>query len=65
MSTMVDEIYDRMYREGRAELHAGMERFFGVIGREVGKSLKAIHQFEWSAPWATKAAASSKDVGCA
>jgi hypothetical protein len=65
MNTMVDEIYDRMYQEGRADLHAGVDRFFGAIGREVGKSLKALHEFEWSAPWAGKSAASSKDVGCA
>ena len=62
---MVDEIYDRMYQQARADLHSGLGRFFGTIGREVGKSLKALHQFEWSAPWAGKPATSSKDVGCA
>lgn len=64
MVTMVDEIFDRMYQDGRADLHDGIDRLFGSIAREAGKSLKAIHNFEWSAPWAAKAAA-SKDAGCA
>lgn len=49
---MVDEIYDRNYQEGRAALNAGLDRLFGSIRREIGKSLKAVHRFEWSAPWA-------------
>jgi hypothetical protein len=65
MVTMVDEIYDRMYQEGRADMHAGLDRLFATIGREMGKSLKAIHAFEWSAPWTVKVPKSPKDVGCA
>lgn len=61
---MVDEIYDRAYQNGRAELHAGIDRLFATIGREFGKSLKAIHRFEWNAPWAARSTA-SKDAGCA
>jgi hypothetical protein len=61
---MIDEIFDRTYQQGRADLNDGIDRLFGTIGREVGKSLKAIHSFEWSAPWAVKPAA-SKDAGCA
>ncbi|HET7709149.1 MAG TPA: hypothetical protein VFK50_06395 [Sphingomicrobium sp.] len=49
---MVDEIYDRNYQDGRAALNDGLDRLFGLIGRELGKSLKAVHRFEWSAPWA-------------
>jgi len=64
MITMVDEIYDRAYQASRAQLHAGIDRFFATIGREFGKSLKAVHEFEWSAPWAVKPTA-SKDAGCA
>jgi len=64
MVTMVDEIFDRMYQEGRADLHRNVSQLFGSIASELGKSLKAMHSFEWSAPWAAKAKA-SKDVGCA
>lgn len=65
MVTMVDEIFDRAYRESRSELNRSVEQVFSTIGRELGKSFKALHQFEWSAPWAAKPAASNKDVGCA
>ena len=49
---MVDEIYDRHYQEGRAALNDGLDRLFAFIGSELGKSLNAVHRFEWSAPWA-------------
>lgn len=52
MQTMVDEIYDRNYQDGRAALNDGLDRLFGFIGSELGKSLDAIHRFEWSSPWA-------------
>ena len=53
---MVDEIYDRGYQEGRQALHDGLDRLFAWIGSELGKSLGALHRFEWSAPWARAAA---------
>jgi len=48
---MVDEIFDRTYQAGRAELHAGLDRGFARIGSTMGKSLKVLHRIEWSAPW--------------
>ena len=48
---MVDEIYDRHYQEGRAALNDGLDRLFARVGTELGKSLNAIHRFEWSSPW--------------
>lgn len=53
---MMDEIFDRQYQAGRAELNAGLDRSFGLIGRELGKSLAAIHRFEWNSPWGRKTA---------
>lgn len=53
---MVDQIYDRMYREGRAELNSSLASF----GRTLGDSLKLLHKIEWSAPWAPK----EKKVRC-
>jgi hypothetical protein len=55
MITMIDEIFDRQYQAGRDELNAGLDRAFRAIGREVGKSLAAVHRFEWNAPWARRA----------
>ena len=48
---MVDEIYDRQYQEGRQALHDGLDRLFGWIGSELGKSLAVLHRAEWDAPW--------------
>ena len=62
---MMDEIFDRQYQAGRADLNAGIDRLFTGVGRTIGEGLKALHRIEWSAPWAPKAAASAKDVGCA
>jgi hypothetical protein len=62
MITMIDEIFDRQYQSGRNELNAGLDRLFATIGREVGKSLAAVHRFEWNAAWARNATP-SKDVG--
>jgi len=45
---MIDEMFDRQYQAGRAELHSGLDRAFAAIG----KGLKAMHRFEWAAPWA-------------
>jgi len=49
--TMVDELYDRGYQNGRAELHAGLDRLFASIGRGVTRTLATLHRIEWSAPW--------------
>ena len=51
---MMDEIFDRNYQAGRAELNAGLDRAFAAIGKTVGDSLKVLHRLEWSAPWAAK-----------
>ena len=48
---MRDEIFDRDYQAGRAELHAGIDRAVANIGRSLGDSLKVLHRIEWNAPW--------------
>lgn len=48
---MVDEIFDRAYRDSRAELNASLTSAFAGIGRTLGDSLKALHRIEWNAPW--------------
>ena len=61
---MVDEIFDRAYQAGRADLNHGIDQLFGSIAAKFGNSLKVLHDLQWSAPWVAKARA-SKDVGCA
>ena len=61
---MVDEIFDRNYQAGRADLNAGIDRAVHHIGAAIGstlaKSLEVLHRIEWSAPWASN----SKDTQC-
>ena len=48
---MMDEIFDRTYQAGRADLNAGLDRGFRRLGATIGKGLDALHRAEWSAPW--------------
>ena len=48
---MRDEIFDRTYQSGRAELNAGIDRAVQTAAHSLGASLKALHRIEWSAPW--------------
>jgi hypothetical protein len=54
MVTMVDEIYDRHYREGRAELNAAFLGLFSRFGRAFGNAFEVLNRIEYSAPWAAK-----------
>jgi hypothetical protein len=46
---MRDEMFDRDYQRGRAEL-AGLDRLFASAGR----GLSVLHRIQWSAPWDSK-----------
>lgn len=52
---MIDEIYDRGYQAGRAELHEGIDRLARNLRDALAPALAAIHQFEWGAPWQARA----------
>ena len=54
MITMIDEIFDRTYQSGRAELNAGLDRLFARVGKAVRNSFEVLHRIEWSAPWEQK-----------
>ena len=51
---MVDEIYDRGYQAGRAELHDGIDALARKLRNVLAPALLALHHFEWDAPWAAK-----------
>ncbi len=55
---MMDEIFDRNYQAGRADLNAGIDRGFARIGNALANTFKALHRIQWNAPWAH-----SRDVG--
>ena len=48
---MIDEIFDRTYQPGRAELNAGIDRSIERIARSVGPALDALYRIQFSAPW--------------
>ena len=48
---MVDEIFDRNYQAGRADLNAGLDRGFARIGNGLSATFEALHRIQWSAPW--------------
>lgn len=44
---MRDEMFDRDYQQGRAELNTGIDRLLSTIG----DGLSALHRIQWAAPW--------------
>jgi hypothetical protein len=51
MITMVDEIYDRGLRAGRAEFDKAVLAFARKLRDAIRPALSGIHHFEWDAPW--------------
>ena len=51
MITMMDEIFDRNYQAGRAELNAGIDRALARLAKAVGDTFRSIHRVQFSAPW--------------
>ena len=54
MVTMVDEIYDRHYREGRAELNAALANAFARLGNAVDNTNNKKNQNEKTTPKETR-----------
>jgi hypothetical protein len=52
---MIDQIYDREYRAGRAQLNAALIRMFSGLGRALTEAFTVLNRIEYSAPWAVKA----------
>ena len=53
---MRDEIFDREYQQGRDALNDGIDRAIAKISSFVTTTGRAIHAFEFDAPWLPKAA---------
>ncbi|MFL6722274.1 MAG: hypothetical protein ACJ8FT_10805 [Sphingomonas sp.] len=51
MVTMVDEIFDRHYREGRHELNAAILDYARRFGATVSESSKVLNRIQFSRPW--------------
>jgi hypothetical protein len=48
---MIDEIFDRNYQQGRAQLNAGIHSGLSHLARTLDDSFRALHRLEWNAPW--------------
>jgi hypothetical protein len=54
MITMVDEIYDRHYREARGQLNASIANTFHQLSRSIGNAFEVLVNIEYQAPWSAK-----------
>jgi hypothetical protein len=48
---MIDEIFDRTYRSGRAHANAAVEMGFRRLARAVANVFAVQHRIEFAAPW--------------
>ena len=48
---MIDEIFDRQYQDGRAELNAGIDSAVAHVGRSILTSFEALQRIQFDAPW--------------
>ena len=62
---MRDEIYDREYQAGRAELHAGIDQAVLRLGRMIGATFETLHAIQWAAPWREPQRGAGKRPGTA
>ena len=54
---MVDEMFDRNYQSGRAELNSGIDKGIAGFVAAMRSGFETLHRIQWDAPWAAKAAA--------
>jgi len=48
---MMDEMFDRHYQAGRADLNAGIVRAVTRLAHAAGNAFEALHRIQYSAPW--------------
>jgi hypothetical protein len=53
MVTMIDELYDRHYRESRAELNSALAGAFARLLSSVGNAFEVLNRIEYAAPWSS------------
>jgi hypothetical protein len=54
MVTMIDEIFDRHYQAGRAQLNASLGNVFSRLGEAIGNAFAVLQRIEYSEPWNVK-----------
>ena len=48
---MIDEIFDRHYQQGRAELNQAFLRGLSRVGRAILAPFAVLNRIEYQAPW--------------
>ena len=49
---MVDEHFQRLYREGRGELNGALDAGFRILGKRIMAAFHSLHRIAWESPWA-------------
>ena len=55
MVTMIDELFDRSYRDGRAELNASLASGLSNVTNAVMNAFNVLNRIEYQAPWPARA----------
>ena len=53
---MIDEIFDRTYRDGRTALNADLSNVFSSLAGAVRNAFTVLNRIEYRAPWFEAAA---------
>ncbi len=51
---MIDEIFDRQFQSGRADLFDGIERGVGRFAKSIVSGFATLQRIQFDAPWASK-----------
>ena len=48
---MIDQMFDRHYQSGRADLNSALDLMFKRIGNAANNAFRVLNRIEYSAPW--------------
>ena len=51
---MVDELFDRTYQTGRAQLNAGIASAVRAFGQALRNAFVVLNRIEYQAPWSER-----------
>jgi hypothetical protein len=54
MVTMIDELFDRSYRDGRARLNASLASGLSHLTDAVMNAFNVLNRIEYQAPWTAR-----------
>jgi hypothetical protein len=51
MVTMIDQMFDRAYQQGRAEMNASLANAALRVGTAIVNAFEVLNRIEYDAPW--------------